>query len=217
MKIIHFNYLNQDPSWALLHSSHREKKTSFGLILYLCSQSFKIALLHLLRMVLPQLYGSINWLEGNAPKNLWLPLFNDCITPWISIKHFVQGFPSLIIFLLTASTFDILPLVSSIVDCSINQGDAKIWTLESNRSFSVSSLYQFLSNGGFRYPLSYKFWKTGCPSKINLFCWLTWDNKILTLENLAKRGCNQCSTDTCVLCHYATEIIDHLFAKCNFA
>lgn len=38
---------------------------------------------------------------------------------------------------------------------------------------------------------------------INLFYWLTWDNKILILDNLTKQDCNQCFSDTCVVCHHA--------------
>lgn len=92
-----------------------------------------------------------------------------------------------------------------------------IWTLESNRNFSVKSFYHFLVDGGICNPLYSLFWKIGCSSKVTLFCWLGWDNKVLTLTNLAKKGCNlQCATDTCVLCHRCPESVDHLLLKCNF-
>ena len=50
--------------------------------------------------------------------------------------------------------------------------------------------------------------------KINVFSWLTWDNKILTLYNLAMRGCNNLPIATYILYHSAIEIVDHLFIDC---
>lgn len=45
---------------------------------------------------------------------------------------------------------------------------------------------------------------------INIFNWLAWDNKILTLENLILRRCNLLRTATCVMCHAYIETNDHL-------
>lgn len=83
-------------------------------------------------------------------------------------------------------------------------------------SFSVKSFYNFLNDGGLRCPVAKFFWRNFCPRKINLFNWLAWKNRILTLENLAIRRCNNLPTATCVLCHSATETIDHLFLQCPF-
>lgn len=44
-----------------------------------------------------------------------------------------------------------------------------------------------------------------------------WKNKILSLENLCKRRCNQLPTTTCVLCHSNIESVDHLFIQSPFA
>lgn len=61
--------------------------------------------------------------------------------------------------------------------------------------FSMRSFYLFLEDGGVLSPLYPLFWKVKCPSKITLFL----ANKILTLNNLAKKGCNTlCAKDTCV-------------------
>lgn len=59
--------------------------------------------------------------------------------------------------------------------------------------------------------------KGGCPKKINLFNWLAWDNKILTLVNLALLRCNLLPTPTCVMCHVDIETIDHLLLHCPIA
>lgn len=92
-----------------------------------------------------------------------------------------------------------------------------IWNLESNRIFSVHSFYKYLIDGGMRNDLYPQFWKVDCPSKIFLFCWLANDDKILTLSNLAKKGCNlQQAFDTFVLCLKDSESTDHLLLKCDF-
>ncbi|KAJ0970594.1 hypothetical protein J5N97_018553 [Dioscorea zingiberensis] len=54
--------------------------------------------------------------------------------------------------------------------------------------FSVKSLYEFLVDGGLRCPIQHDFWGIACPTKVKLFAWLAWDNKLLTLNNLSKRG-----------------------------
>lgn len=43
---------------------------------------------------------------------------------------------------------------------------------------------------------------------------LTWDNKILTMENLAKRGYSRISTITSIFCHEAKETVDYLLITC---
>lgn len=56
-----------------------------------------------------------------------------------------------------------------------------------------------------------QFWKFECLSKISLFCWLASEDRILTLANLAKKGCNtQNATDTYVLCYKHMETANHL-------
>ena len=55
-------------------------------------------------------------------------------------------------------------------------------------------------------------------NKITLFCWLAWKDKILTLSNLAKKGCNiHCATDTCILCYEDSETTEHLLLNCEFS
>ncbi|XP_039140503.1 uncharacterized protein LOC120277716 [Dioscorea cayenensis subsp. rotundata] len=113
---------------------------------------------------------------------------------------------------------DLFPIIQSIPECSSSQEDLYIWTLERNCSFSVRSFYKFLVDGGLRTPLYPSFWKVDCPSKVTLFCWLANDNKIPSMSNLAKIGCNfQKATNTCVLCYNNSETVDHLLIHCEFA
>lgn len=96
-------------------------------------------------------------------------------------------------------------------------GNKKWWKLTGNYSFSVKSFYNFLNDGGLRCSIVRFFWRNSCPKKINIFNWLGWKNKILTLENQESRRCNWLPTATCVLCHSAIELVDHLFLQCSFA
>lgn len=96
-------------------------------------------------------------------------------------------------------------------------GDNKWWRLTGNSTFSVKSFYNFLNDGGLRCPNMRFFWQNSCLKKINIFNWLSWKNKILTLENLESRKCNRFPIATCVLCHSAIESVDHLFLQCSFA
>lgn len=79
-------------------------------------------------------------------------------------------------------------LLGAIPDYSSDQEDFYTWTLEKCGSFSAKSFYKFLIDGGMRSPLYSQFWKTRCLSKISLFCWLAWEDKLLTLTNLFKKN-----------------------------
>lgn len=66
--------------------------------------------------------------------------------------------------------------------------DYRIWRWDYNGSFTVKSFYTFFNDGGIRSSLNKSLWKEDCPLKIKIFNWLVLDNKILTLDNLAKRA-----------------------------
>lgn len=55
-------------------------------------------------------------------------------------------------------------------------------------------------------------WSSDCLPKINIFCWTFTHERILTSENLLKRGI--LGPSWCVLCKQNTESILHLFLEC---
>ena len=75
--------------------------------------------------------------------------------------------------------------------------------------------YPFQNDGGLRCPITPKIWKTAIPEKIKIFLWLAMKNKILTAENLKKRGWEHPSS--CVLCGKEDETVSHLFLSCQFS
>ena len=60
-----------------------------------------------------------------------------------------------------------------------------------------------------------KVWHPDCIPKVNSFIWLLLHNKILTAENLQKRGIS--GPSRCSLCNCDEETISHLFLQCNFS
>lgn len=93
----------------------------------------------------------------------------------------------------------------------------KWWGLSVNGCFIVKSFYNLLNDGGNHCSMARFFWESLCPKKINIFNWLVWKKKVLSLENLGRQRYNQLPTDTCVLCHAACEFVDHLFIHYRFA
>jgi hypothetical protein len=57
-------------------------------------------------------------------------------------------------------------------------------------------------------------WKWQIPLRIKLFCWLMIDNRILTWDNLLKRGF--VGPSRCFLCGKGEETINHLMVYCSF-
>jgi hypothetical protein len=59
-----------------------------------------------------------------------------------------------------------------------------------------------------------EIWDWMLPLKIKLFVWLLLEKKILTWENLSKRGFE--GPSRCVLCGINEENTNHLFVECRF-
>ncbi|CAL1393885.1 unnamed protein product [Linum trigynum] len=57
-------------------------------------------------------------------------------------------------------------------------------------------------------------WRAQVPSKICYFLWLVYHNRILTQDNLMRRGWNIASR--CTLCEADIETTNHLFRECRF-
>lgn len=216
-KIIRLNYLSTGPPGPLFHSPPRNKSFFWaGITPFL--PAFRACTAKSVHNGASTFFWFDNWLGSRAPKDIWPDLFDNCLSPWITIRHLLQHTSDPEPLFREVPIVALQPLLQSLPDCSSPLEDESAWTLEKNCSFSVRSFYNFLVDGGMRSPLSSSFWKVDCPSKVTLFCWLASDNKILTLSNLAKKRCNfHNATDTCVLCYNDSETVDHLLIHCNFA
>ena len=58
-------------------------------------------------------------------------------------------------------------------------------------------------------------WESNYPLKITLTFWLAINNKLLTWENLRKRGFQ--GIGFCSLCKLGEELTSHLFGSCTYA
>jgi len=84
--------------------------------------------------------------------------------------------------------------------------------------YTIKSGHQYICNNTFQMPLwnHWKIvWRTEALPKINFFIWLLLKGKILTAENLIKRGIN--GPSRCPNCCNAEETMHHLFVECPFA
>ena len=87
------------------------------------------------------------------------------------------------------------------------------WLLTSSGQFSVKSLYQYIIAKRVVFPFKF-LWKLKVPLKIKAFIWLVIKGRILTKDNLCKKGWK--GTNKCEFCD-ANEYIDHLFFTCSLA
>lgn len=80
---------------------------------------------------------------------------------------------------------------------------------------SINGIYRHINKASYTEPpsgLFYKFWYRHIPTKILLFGWLVWKDKVLTGSNLMKRGFF--GLFRCHICLKDYESTEHLFFKC---
>ncbi len=88
------------------------------------------------------------------------------------------------------------------------------WSWDNSGRFSVKSLYNFLQDGGVVDKRFAQLWKIGTPLKVKIFVWLVLKKRVLTADNLLKRG--RSGEGMCSLCSEGGETMEHLFMSCPF-
>ncbi|OVA10833.1 Reverse transcriptase zinc-binding domain [Macleaya cordata] len=95
-----------------------------------------------------------------------------------------------------------------------DQSDFCSWSLTNKGIFTVKSLYDYLSGSSSTgYPTKL-IWNPKIPFKINFFFWLASLHKLLTLDNLKKRGHH--IANGCYFCLQQEETTPHLLLHCSF-
>ena len=90
--------------------------------------------------------------------------------------------------------------------------DKVMWTASKSGAFSVKSLYSMLESGGsLLFPCD-SIWRTNVPPKVAFFAWEASWGKILTLEQVQRRGYSL--ENRCFLCLSEVETMDHLLLYC---
>eukprot|EP00253_Pinus_taeda_P030665 PITA_30665 len=85
-------------------------------------------------------------------------------------------------------------------------------------SYTIKSGHQHICNNTYQIPIWNHWriiWKSEAIPKIKFFTWLLLKGKVLTAENLSKRGIN--GPSRCPNCCSAEETMYHLFIDCPFA
>ena len=96
----------------------------------------------------------------------------------------------------------------------LSSNDVSIsWLASSDNLYSVKSCYALLNDGGLRSQHGNDIWKCNAPLKIKVFTWLVIHNKILSRENLTKKG--WLGLSVCVFCGYAVESTMNIFLHCQ--
>ncbi len=93
-----------------------------------------------------------------------------------------------------------------------HDSDGALWRWSKSDFFSVKSAFIFLQDGGIRDSRFSKVWSTRAPLKVKIFIWLILRGRVLTTDNLRKRG--WAGDDCCTLCSSESESVDHLFIGC---
>ena len=97
---------------------------------------------------------------------------------------------------------------------SLRQGgvDLVCWTPSCREVFEVRSFYRALIQPAASVFPWRSVWKAKAPSKVAFFLWTASLGKILTTDNLRKRGI--IITDWCCMCKARGESVNHLFIHC---
>jgi hypothetical protein len=99
---------------------------------------------------------------------------------------------------------------------SRGEGEDKLWWVPSRKGlFEVKTYYRVLSTCGSD-PFPWKsVWKSKAPPRVAFFVWTAVHSKILTLDNLGRRGL--LLVNRYWLCETDGESVDHLFIHCGVA
>jgi hypothetical protein len=66
--------------------------------------------------------------------------------------------------------------------------DQLIWQFESNGVYSSQSIYALVNFRGVKHVFLPSVWKLKIPPRVQMFLWLFSQNKVMTRDNLRKRG-----------------------------
>ena len=87
-----------------------------------------------------------------------------------------------------------------------------VWTTSKSGDFSVKLLYSIsVLRDSHLFPCN-SIWRVKAPSKVAFFAWEASWGKILTLEQVQRRGYSM--ANMCFLCLSEVEMVDHLLLHC---
>jgi hypothetical protein len=95
-----------------------------------------------------------------------------------------------------------------------DESDAIIWQFNSFGRYFVQSLYVVVNDRGTRQVFTPVMWKIEAPPRVHIFLWLLANDKIMSINNLAKR--RHVEDGSCLFCA-DLESATHLIFECCVA
>jgi len=93
--------------------------------------------------------------------------------------------------------------------------DRLVWNLSKKRNFEVKTFYKALVCHEAAYFPWKGIWRVKAPKRVAFFVWTATLGKILTHDNLRRRGI--VVVEWCVMCKKYEESVDHFFLHCDVA
>ncbi|OVA08929.1 Reverse transcriptase zinc-binding domain [Macleaya cordata] len=91
--------------------------------------------------------------------------------------------------------------------------DQMVWSLTKTGQYTVKSAYDHLTANDVSFFPTKQIWFNKIPLKISFFMWTSYFNKILTLDNLKKRGHHL--PNACYFCLKHEETSNHILLHCQ--
>ena len=160
-----------------------------------------------------------SWINGTAPKNIAPSLFLKVKRKNVTVLKALQNnnWVSHVCPLLTSEEIhEYVTLWQEIRLLPRDEGadDEIIWRWTTNGEYTTSSAYRIQSMGHFKKMSITPIWKAKAESKCKIFAWILLHRKILTADNLERRGWPH--DPLCKLCNSAPETSPHLCKDCPY-
>jgi hypothetical protein len=165
------------------------------------------------------LFWFSSWLEGQAPRNIAPALFDKskrknfsvfkALTNqvWIANLGHLTTTEELYQFVLLWGK-----LQNVVLDPEVQDAISWRWTVDGE--YTAQSAYKIQFEGSRRKPVMMQIWKAKTEPKCKVFAWLLLHQKVLTANNLAKRGWPH--DPICKLCRIENETPQHLCKDCPY-
>ena len=160
-----------------------------------------------------------NWGIGRLQDKYPL-IYSQCKTPEATLSQALQPHRLNNSFLSLNNT-EMEELHAMLQDVSATQiilsvqPDRLFWMPMPSGEFTVKSAYLTLKHGPTLDSGIHRIWMLSTPPRMKIFGWLLLMNRILTTDNLQKRG--WVLAGICYMCKADSETVPHLFVHCTFA
>lgn len=156
---------------------------------------------------------------GTSPLSVqFWPLYSICHQQCVTVSDVWDGSNIKLTFrrVFTPAMMEEWYCLEQIIKGTVLTGDedAMVWQYESKGVYSSSSLYAIINFRGVKPIFIPSVWSVVVPPRTQVFLWLLAHNKLMTKNNLLKRGIDK--NPECLFCS-EQERVDHLFFECVVA